>query len=91
MIDKKRSDDLCLGVENAFNQKIEAVIDIHCEFMKNPDFDVRLECQSANDPRYEELKAFSDKIVELAESLLEKERIFRSTVCLAADEFRKEQ
>ena len=90
-MNQDKIDELGRSVEAAFNEKIEAAIDIHVKFMENPDFDVRLECETAEDPEYVKMKDFIDEIVLLSEKLLDKERNFRTTLCLAANTIRKEE
>ena len=69
-------------VSKAFNQRVEATNDLHTKFLEHPNF---LEYKT------DDLKLFVDQIVFHAERLVNEERNFRTTVCLAADEIRKEQ
>ena len=81
-MNKEKETQIISKVSKSFNKRVEATDSLHLKFLEHPNF---LEYETDN------LKLFIDEVVACAEQLVSEERNFRTTVCLAADEIRKEQ
>jgi len=79
-MDKAREKELTDKCSKAFNQRVEVTDALHVKFLEHPNF---LEYDT------DDLKHFVDHVVFYAELLVEAERNFRTTICLAGDEIRK--